>query len=152
LNSLDTYNQAIEGSATARNADGDISILSLMMNSGYDFTIKGTGITPYITAGIGVAQINIDDLAVDSPEPEGKYEVAYSESLMQGRIGGITSAGTIHENTLAYQFGAGIGIPLGNNLTIDGRYRYFATSDFTVSGTNVSLSSNTLLLGLRMEF
>jgi len=47
---------------------------------------------------------------------------------------------------LAYQFGAGLAVPIADKVTLDGRYRYFTTVD------NPALSSHSALLGLRVNF
>ncbi len=110
--------------------DGDVSVLSLMANCYYDFDLGGVEL--YATAGVGVAQVSFDDL-----KPEGE-----TESI------------TEHETTLAWQVGAGVAAPIADNIKLDLRYRYFATTDFDVAhgSDNTNVESHSVLLGLRVGF
>ncbi len=105
--------------------DGDVSVLSLMANGYYDFDLGGVEL--YATAGVGVAQVSFDDVKAEDE----------------------TDAVTEHETTLAYQVGAGVAAPIADNVKLDLRYRYFATTDFW-EDTNVA--SHSVLLGLRVGF
>jgi opacity protein-like surface antigen len=119
---------------------GDVSVLSLMANGYYDFDL-GSKVELYATTGVGVAQITFhDENDVLNPEP------------------GYTG----HETALAWQVGAGLAAPVADNVKLDLRYRYFATTDATMpdSGAtlkrittyNTNLSSHSVLLGLRVDF
>ena len=136
---------------------GDISVLSLMGNGYYDIDL-GSKVELYATAGVGVAQVcfhnahsvyNTGAPLVANPDP------------------GFNA----HETTLAWQVGAGIAAPISDHVKLDLRYRYFATTDFTVSdlgsgnwsvgqnythgdsnSANTNLSSHSVLLGLRVDF
>ncbi len=115
---------------------GDVSILSLMANGYYDFDLGGVEL--YATAGVGVAQVSFDGVGPDV-------------------AGAITS--DVDETTLAYQIGAGLAAPIADNVKIDLRYRYFATTDFTLddvsvwsNGHNGNVDSHSILLGLRVGF
>jgi opacity protein-like surface antigen len=121
---------------------GDVSVLSLMGNGYYDFDL-GSKVDFYATAGVGVAQVSSHNINFDSPNN--------------------TDPGwNAHETTLAWQVGAGIAAPVGDNVKLDLRYRYFATTDFTVNAyplipfnpydRNTNVSSHSVLLGLRVEF
>jgi opacity protein-like surface antigen len=120
---------------------GDVSVLSLMANGYYDFDL-GSKVDFYATAGVGVAQVSfLDENDVIDPDP------------------GYTG----HETTLAGQVGAGLAAPITDNVKLDLRYRYFATTDLTFSegaGSrgqqyytyNTNVSSHSVLLGLRVDF
>ena len=58
----------------------------------------------------------------------------------------------ISETTFAYQAGIGLGIPVADNIMLDARYRYFATTDFTMLVANTNVESHNALLGLRVGF
>ncbi len=137
---------------------GDISVLSLMGNGYYDFDL-GSKVELYATAGVGVAQVsfhNVNSVYLTA-DPEDIALVANNNPGFNG-----------HETTLAWQVGAGISAPIADNVRLDLRYRYFATTDFTISdygsanwnppnpdGTNsanTNLSSHSVLLGLRVNF
>ena len=105
--------------------DGDVSILSLMANGYYDVDLGGVEL--YATAGVGVAQVSFDDVKAEDE----------------------TGSTTEHETTLAWQVGAGVAAPIADNIKLDLRYRYFATTDFW-EDTNVA--SHSVLLGLRVGF
>lgn len=129
-NDLDSIVSSVDGTETTAAAAGDASVLSLMANGYYDIDLGGVDL--YATAGVGVAQVNLDDV-----RDEGDAE---------------DTGVTLHENTLAYQLGAGLAIPIGSNVMLDARYRYFATTDFTMLNGNTSICSNNALLGLRIGF
>jgi opacity protein-like surface antigen len=42
--------------------------------------------------------------------------------------------------------------PIADNVKLDLRYRYFATTDFTVYSTDMNVDSHSVLLGLRVGF
>jgi len=114
---------------------GDVSVVSLMGNGYYDIDLGGVEL--YLTAGIGAAQVSIDDLA-DADDDDFTYSTS--------------------EMTLAYQLGAGFGIPVSDGIMLDARYRYFATTDFTLSeirglkgDANGNVESHSALLGLRVN-
>ncbi len=108
---------------------GSVSATSLLVNAYYD--IKGGGVEPYLTAGVGPTWISADDW-VALPGNK-RYSAKYT--------------------TLGYQFGAGVAIPLSDHFAIDARYRYFGTStinDNTIG--NFKIASSSALVGLRYEF
>ena len=113
-------------------AEGDISVLSLMANGYYDIDLGGVDL--YATAGVGVAQVSFEDF---------RYGDAIGED--EGSV-------DVSETTLAWQVGAGLAVPIGTNIALDARYRYFATTDFSVQGVNMNVASHNILLGLRVGF
>jgi opacity protein-like surface antigen len=126
----DDSNMSLTADATTATA-GEMSVLSLMANGYYD--IDAGGFEPYLTAGVGVAQVNIDDFRPETADEDTGY--------------------TVHETTLAYQLGAGVAIPIGSNVMLDARYRYFATTEFSsILLGNMDVSSHNALLGLRIGF
>jgi opacity protein-like surface antigen len=102
---------------------GDMEAYSLLVNGYYDF-INKTRFTPYITAGIGMAKVNsnFDDIA------------------------------QLNDKGLTYQFGAGVAYAINRILSVDFRYRYFATKGHDLAGTNDGFTANNVLLGLRYNF
>jgi len=134
------------GSIGPNDLDGDASVLSLMANGYYDFDL-GSKVELYATAGVGVAQVSFDSVSPGNGWQGEDY--------------------TAHETTLAWQVGAGIAAPIADNVKLDLRYRYFATTDFTndevstfwgdaypqfEGGSNSNISSHSVLLGLRVGF
>lgn len=121
-NNLKTYNGI--------DLDGDISVYSLMANAYYDIDAGGS-VTPYIGAGVGVAQVSGHNIVESG-----------------------TSGTPVNDNemALAYQIGAGVAIPLTSTVDLDARYRYFATTDFSTDFGNLNVDSHNVLLGLRVKF
>ena len=113
-------------------AEGDISVLSLMANGYYDIDLGGVDL--YATAGMGVAQVSFEDFRYGDAIEEDGGSMDFSET------------------TLAWQVGAGLAVPIGTNIALDARYRYFATTDFSIQGTNMNVASHNVLLGLRVGF
>ena len=132
---------------------GDVSILSLMGNGYYDFDL-GSKVELYATAGVGVAQVSFHNtISIYAYTPPNGVAGHLDTNLDPGYNG--------HETTLAWQVGAGLAAPIADNVKLDLRYRYFATTDFTLNGDNVApalptgntnLSSHSVLLGLRVDF
>lgn len=111
---------------------GDLTIISLLVNGYYDIDLGGVEL--YGTTGVGVARVSFEDV-------DDQLRPLYTE----------------HATTLAYQIGAGLTLPVADDVTIDARYRYFSTTEFTLDDVNIfsyentSLSSHSGLLGLRIN-
>ena len=124
-NSINTVTSGF-GSSDYR---GDVHILSLLAN-GYYNIYEGKGFKPYLTAGLGVARVNFDDL----------------------RFAGSSNGYSEHETAFAYQVGVGVAVPISPGVKLDARYRHFATADFRLDdGFDTHFASNSLLLGLRVS-
>ena len=92
-------------------ADGRFTSSSLMGNVWFDF-IKHAVVSPYVGAGIGVARVSIDDLAV-----------ADQSSIDDD------------DTVFAYQAGAGLTFALTELAKLSLDYRYFATDDPEFEGS-----------------
>ena len=95
-----------------------------VLANGY-YDFNTGSIKPYLTAGLGWASVGING-----------------------------SANSETRSAFAYQFGAGLSIPLSKNIDIDARYRYFRTSTVHTDYWNDSyqIASNSVLAGLRIGF
>jgi opacity protein-like surface antigen len=117
-------------------SEGNVSVLSLMANGYYDIDLGGVDL--YATAGMGVAQVSFEDFRYGDAIEEDGGSMDFSET------------------TLAWQVGAGLAVPIGTNISLDARYRYFATTDFSIpqgkSDANINIASHNVLLGLRVGF
>jgi len=104
--------------------NGDSSLLSFMANGYYDIDASPV-LKPFLMGGIGLAQFSIDssDLAVDDDD-----------------------------TVFAYQVGAGLGIVLNKQVTLDVSYRFMGTSDADITGADVSYDSHNFLAGVRVNF
>ena len=120
--SNDTDEVKIDGLGSG-DIDGDVTALSLLLNGYYDFN-NGSAITPYLTAGIGYSNVEID----------------------------LDDLGDENDGVFAYQFGAGFGFAATDNVTIDAKYRYFATEDPDFDGVDAEVASHNIYLGVRVNF
>ena len=117
--------------------NGDVSIISILGNIYYDIAVSDK-VEIYLTAGAGVAFVNFNDIGDIDDDADRHYNV--------------------ESTAFAYQLGAGVAIPVAENLVLDARYRYFGTEDFTIDDTAgwwndthvTELSSHSALIGLRM--
>lgn len=113
--------------------DGDVSAFSLMGNGYWDIATGGP-VTPYLGAGIGVAQVSMNDV---------------------GALG-LTLADD-DDTVFAYQFATGVVFDLNPMLALDLGYRYFATTDPEFKDSegfkfDSEYQSHNLSLGLRYTF
>jgi len=107
-----------------RHTGDEVSILSFLANGYLDFDIDRSELTPYLTAGLGLA--SVDD---------------------------STGPGSTDDTVFAWQLGAGVGYRIGDNLLLDARYRYLATGDPDLyGGREYTIDTHNLMVGLRFEF
>ena len=137
------YNMRVEGElvyqkndidrATAQgisaNASGDTSSLALLLNGYYDF-MNSSAFTPFISAGIGVAKIDVNNFTL---------------------VGG-NQIGSEDDTVFAYQVGAGVGYAVTEKTSIDLKYRYFGTADPDFNGVEAEYGSHNIYVGLRFVF
>jgi opacity protein-like surface antigen len=120
------------GSASLKNAgvpfSGDVKTTSFLMNGYYDFT-NDSAFTSYLTAGLGLAKVKA---SFDLPS------VGYS--------------GSDSDTVFAYQLGAGVEYALNQTVSLDVRYRYFATSDPSFDTLDAEFGSHNLMLGAKIKF
>jgi opacity protein-like surface antigen len=111
-------------------ATGDAKALSFLINGYYNF-VNSSAFTPYISAGIGFAQVEFNDLDISS----------------------LGFSGSNDEDTVfAYQIGIGVGYAVTEKVTIDVKYRYFGTEDSEYDTTKAEFASNNFLFGVRYNF
>jgi len=121
----------VEGSLPV---SGDLTVNSLMVNTIADYH-DNSRLVPYLSIGGGYAEVSIDQVS-----PLGTPFIASGS-----------------DGVLAYQLGAGLGIELGEHLTVDLGYRYFATEkpDFQLADGSKFTSeivSHNLMVGVRYKF
>ena len=104
----------------------DFSALSFMANGYYDFCIKDSGVSPYLTAGLGLASVKVESSTVTF----------------------------LDESAFAWQVGAGVGLKASENVVVDLGYRYFRISDVTNKAADKTYSSSgsNILAGIRYSF
>jgi opacity protein-like surface antigen len=114
---------------------GYVSCSTILLNGYYDFH-NSTPFTPFVSAGVGVANVAMKDLAVEKTDG---YE--------------RKSLGTEQDNVFAYQAGLGVGYAVSDNVIMDFKYRYLATATLHLGPVSESdFSSHNLYLGLRFNF
>jgi len=114
-------------------ADGKLKVRSILLNSFAEYRDSDPW-RPYVGFGLGYATIDLADATISgTPLADDKAQV------------------------FAWQFGAGVGLVLGDHLTVDFGYRYFGTTDpkFKMAdGTKMKseYASHAALLGLRLTY
>lgn len=131
LDSLSAFGLTVD--PTDAGLSGDVKALSGLVNAYYDFDVS-QGIHPYLTAGVGFSKIKAQ-FAVEGFD---NISFEYKDTI------------------LAYQFGAGVGYDLSENLTLDLRYRFMTGQDPEVrstSGTDTAtFQSHNITAGVRVRF
>ena len=127
-NDFDKVRICAGGLCASGSATGDITNTYFLVNGYFDF-VNSTRFTPYISAGIGMAKIEVNDF-----------------SVLGVRIG------SEDDTVFAYQVGVGVGFAVTGNVTIDLKYRYFATDDPDFAGTKAEYKTHNVYLGLRYTF
>jgi len=155
-NDIDSITGSFDGDSASLALSGNAKVLSLMANGFYDFDLGGVEL--YAMAGIGVAQVSINDLTLADTNDLGisADDIDDANEYLSRRLGApvdLNALGlNVNETTLAYQVGAGLAVPIGDGIMFDARYRYFATTDFTMPlDLNTNISSHSALLGLRVN-
>lgn len=110
---------------------GDASVWALLANVYYDFRNSST-VTPYLTAGLGVADVEVSSLRLSST----------GESFLKGD----------DDVVFAYQLGAGIGYQVSPGIVLDMKYRYFATSEPEFKTARSEFASHQFYVGARFFF
>ncbi len=106
------------------------SLLTFMANGYYDFNAGG-GFKPYVMAGLGIADLKVDDQPASS-DP------------------------WLDDTYFVWQIGAGVGYEVSSNVTIDVGYRYLKPEGIDCPNplhlTGVSWESHNILAGIRYKF
>lgn len=110
--------------------DGDTSSTALLLNGYYDFKNE-SALTPFLSAGLGLAKVEVSEITLPG-------------------FGPVTS--NSDDTVFAYQIGAGVGYAVNDKVSLDLKYRYFATSDPDFEGTEVEYSSQNIYAGVRVNF
>ena len=97
----------------------DLTAYSLMGNFYLDF-VNPSPVTPFLTAGIGMATVELFDYDDDT--------------------------------VFAYQVGAGLAFAINPHMSIDLKYRYFATEDLDFEGIEAKFASHNVYCGFRFTF
>lgn len=122
--------------------EGDISSLAFLLNGYYDFR-NSSAFTPFATAGIGMARIDVDDMKVSD------IRVPASEA----------PEASGHDTVFAFQLGFGVSYAVSDSISLDVKYRYFRTQDPEFEGdasdpdpAEAEYSSHNIYAGIRVFF
>jgi len=125
-------------------SDSDVAKVTLMLNGYYDIIQFGP-FTPYLTAGVGGAQVSVDHLKVETLPPSMTERNLFS----------------LKENVFLYQVGAGIGVALTDTWTIDLKYRFLdvdsahfeavAKPDADFGTADAEFQSHVIAVGIRVN-
>ncbi|HED30324.1 MAG TPA: porin family protein [Prosthecochloris aestuarii] len=109
--------------------NGDLSIMSLLGNTYYSFDLEGSSVIPIISAGVGVASVELEN-----------ETAGYDDGDL----------------VMACQVGAGVGFRLTDKVTLTTMYRYFTTEDPEFSDENedmkIDISSHNVMMGVKISF
>ncbi len=132
---IDTHTVATLGTFTGGAAFGDTSALYGLANAYFDFDNWGGAIMPYISAGLGVADVDFDGH-------------------------GVTPAGVVMNDNatgFAWQVGTGFSYDVNDSLALEVGYRYFNVESIgltSVGGvdSDIDLRAHQVNAGLRYRF
>lgn len=122
----------IKGAFGSGNISGDASALSFMANGYYDF-FNDSYFSFFITAGLGIAQVEYSDIGY-TPGSGGYLPLDDSDGVF------------------AWQLGAGVGYAFSEQLTLDFKYRYFDTDEADFDIAKAEFASHNFTLGVRYSF
>lgn len=107
---------------------GEVNSLAYMVNGYYDFR-PGEQVQPYVGAGVGIADIDAENIGVGGSRLDD------------------------NDSVFAYQFIGGVGYQLTNTVDLFGELRYLASDDPEFDGgRELEYESANVLAGLRYRF
>ena len=109
---------------------GDVSSTAFLINGYYDFHNKSK-FTPFVTAGLGVVNVDVSDINI---------------------VGGGLMSTPDDDSSFVYQVGAGVSYPITKKIDFDVKYRYFKASDPEFEIMTAEYSSHNLYIGIRSSF
>jgi len=125
---LESGNLRLEGEIGYQNngieeSEIDVSMVTYMANGYIDLDLPINPVTPYLTAGIGLADVKLEGLGLSDDS----------------------------STVLAGQVGVGAGFSLAPMVKLDAKYRYLLTADAKFDGMDqISIDSHNVMLGLRI--
>jgi len=122
IDSINSYDTEEDGLYTGE-GKGDMSAYTFLVNGYADFD-TGTPVTPFVTAGMGMAIVQLNDFF----------------------------GGDYNDKVFAYQVGAGITYAINPKMNVDLKYRYLATADPGLGGMDAEFASHNVYLGFRYNF
>lgn len=107
---------------------GEVNSLAYMVNGYFDFR-PGERVQPYVGAGVGIAQIDAENISIGGARLDDD------------------------DSVFAYQFMGGVGYQLTNTVDLFGELRYMGSDDPEFAGgRELEYESTNVLAGLRYRF
>ncbi len=130
-NDLDSLSLSVIGvDLGSASISGDTSSTAFLINGYYDFK-NTTSFTPFIGGGLGMANVDLGAITLDNYGP-------------------LTTS--IDDNVFAYQLTFGVNYAFNSTVSLDLKYRYFATEDLEVGSTKIEYSSHNIYAGVKIDF
>lgn len=137
-NDMDKLSASYEGVGVSLGLEGETNSSTFLVNAYYDFA-NLSAVTPYMSAGIGYSKVEAEITGLSGME-----DLLEEEELEM--------EGSEDDTVIAFQIGAGIGFAVSETMTLDAKYRYFATEDLDFEGVDVEHSSHNFYVGFRFGF
>jgi opacity protein-like surface antigen len=112
-----------------RRAGGNVATGLAMINAYYDFDTSWKNLTPFITAGLGVASHSVD----------------FRDSA------GFLPSATDSSYGFAYQAGAGLKFRMSDAVSLTGSYRYIGTSNMETDSYDFDYGSHEVRFGIQYD-
>ena len=126
-NDIDT----VEAYGYSFDSTGDVTAAVGLINGYFDIPVNAK-FKPFVTAGLGLAKVEINDFNVTGSGVEN-----WSDD----------------DVVFAWQVGAGAGYAVTDNVILEAKYRYIQTSDPEFDdGSTMEYSGHVILLGVRYHF
>jgi len=124
-------------------SQGEITTWSYMANLWYDFDWGSSRFHPFVGAGIGLAQVDL--------------EYAADAYTIHGLVHGTSVDYSFDADDWgwAYQVGAGIAFDFGDGIQLSAQYRYFATSEVQAGppgDSSINVQTQNFIVGLHLPF
>lgn len=110
-------------------AGGQVSTYLAMANVYYDFDLDWKKLTPYVTAGLGVAYHDAEIVS----------NSAFGPSASDSDFG------------VAWQVGTGLKYRVADDMAFTGGYRYLGTTQMGIGGYDLDYSSHEIRVGLEYD-
>ena len=123
-NDIDKIGATISGVSINLDMNGEETVVSFLANGYYDFK-NSSPFTPFVSAGIGFANVNVDVEDIDVSDDD---------------------------TVFAYQVGVGIAYAISEKVSIDAKYRYLGATDAEIAGADCEFGSHNILAGVRISF
>jgi opacity protein-like surface antigen len=127
--SMPVNDVSVSGRGGSNSAGGDISTGLYLANIYYDFDTRWRNLTPFVTAGVGIAS----------------HSVNFKDSS------GFLPSASDSSFGFAYQAGAGLKFRLNKDVSLTGSYRFIGTSSIEADTYDIDYKSQEIRLGIQYD-